>query len=94
MISFFGYKLCLLDLITDKDTRQISASKLWMQIGYAVLTFVIIKEAMIGHVDAELFLLYGLIVAGNYTALKFVKLKYGAINAVASEANGNPRGME
>lgn len=66
------------DFITD-DKDKGSHTKLWSNVGYATLTFVLIWCAVHSStLIVDLFIAYGAIVALHNTASKFIGAKFGA----------------
>lgn len=74
MIKLFGVQLCPLDLITDSKTKQLSSAKIWQNIGFAAMTYMVLKHPP----TADTMLVYGAVVAGNNVAIAWIKRKYGA----------------
>jgi hypothetical protein len=65
-------------LINDSHTGKLSASKLWMNIAYAVATYVVIKTA--DNSDAwQILLVYLAVVGSSEIAKKLIMIKTGGI---------------
>lgn len=62
----------LSDLVKDSQTKMMSHSKLWANVGYAVATWFVIHQALAGKASDDLILYYLGIVALHATGSKFV----------------------
>ena len=67
----------LIDLITDAGTGQISHTKIWTNIAYAVFTYAILSMVVSQNPPSiEMWLLYLGIVGGHNLLSKAVSMKY------------------
>lgn len=64
----------LIDLVTDEKTGRVSTSKLWLNIGYAALTYALLRSPL----TADIVFAYGAVVAGNNVAIYWLKRRYHA----------------
>lgn len=60
------------DILIDNATGKMSHTKLWANIGYAVLTYSFLADSLAGHLTDLKMLVFGAIVAGSATASKIV----------------------
>jgi hypothetical protein len=75
-------KICPFDLLTDDKTGKLSQAKLWLNVCYITLTYIMLRVVDSTTLDlggvALLMLVYGALVGGNHLAIYFIKKKYGA----------------
>lgn len=62
-------------LFIAQQTKQISHTKFWSQIGYALSSYVFVLAFISGSGTTELFVAYATIVLGNKTLIQLLKKK-------------------
>lgn len=62
------------NLIVDEKTGAVSATRIWLHIANAMMTYVMYKQA--ASVDWGILTAYGSIVGGNYFAGQLMKWKF------------------
>jgi hypothetical protein len=65
------------DLFQNPKDGRISASKLWLNIAFAVSSGIVMILATNGNLNVDIFITYLMIVSGNNLTSKWISMKYG-----------------
>ncbi len=65
------------DLIRDPKDGTASSTKLWTNIGFAVLSVAFLRHAWLHPLTFDLVMAYGAIVCANNIGVKWIAGKYG-----------------
>ena len=65
------------DCVQDAGTGQLSHTKLWGHVGYAVMTVAFVRQSWLHGLSDMLLLTYGMIFTGGAALSKFLSLRMG-----------------
>ncbi len=82
MIKVGPYRACLLDLVCDPKSRTLSATKIWMNISYGIMSELMLTNPHIGWKEM---LVYSAVVGSSHVAIYWLNRKYE--NADNSNSN-------
>lgn len=67
----------LSDLVRDPGTGMLSHTKLWANVGYAVLSWAFVADALQGHLTDMKMLVFGGVFGLSATASKWLSMRFG-----------------
>ncbi len=70
MIKLGKYKLCILDLVTDKKLGGLDSSKIWQHIAFGIMSQAMLQ---VQNMTWQLIAAYGAVVGGSRVAIEIAK---------------------